>query len=130
MSIFGPIHLQHWYPNYQNMDIYSGCYINVNMRVDPFAALVPKLPKSGYIFWVLYPMSIFGSIHLQHWYPNYQNLNIYIYIYIRILDITSRIHIHIWRPPDRLNGRVWGNHIGIVVCFPAAGVLFWQHIFG
>ena len=24
-------------------------------------------------------MSIFGSIHLQHWYPNYQNLK-YIYI--------------------------------------------------
>ncbi len=38
--------------------------------------MVPKLPKSG----------------------------IYIYIYIHILDITSRIHIHIWRPPGRLNG--------------------------
>ena len=25
-----------------------------------------------YIFWMLYPMSIFGSIHLQHWYPNYK----------------------------------------------------------
>jgi hypothetical protein len=40
----------------------------VNIRTDPFATLVPKLPKSGYIFWRLYPMSIFGSIHLQHWY--------------------------------------------------------------
>jgi hypothetical protein len=46
---------------------------NVNIRIDPFATLVPKLPKSGYIFWMLYPMSIFGSTHLQHWYPNYQN---------------------------------------------------------
>ena len=30
---------------------------------------------------MLYPMSIFGSIHLQHWYPNYPNPE-YIYIYI------------------------------------------------
>ena len=29
-----------------------------------------------------------------------------IYIYIPIIDITSRIHIHIWRPPGRLN---WGG---------------------
>jgi hypothetical protein len=27
-------------------------------------------------------MSIFGPIQLQHWYPNYPNLDIYIYIYI------------------------------------------------
>ena len=32
MSMFGSIHLQHWYPN-------------VNVRIDPFAALVPSLPK-------------------------------------------------------------------------------------
>jgi len=32
-------------------------------------------------------------------------------IYIHILDITSRIHIHIWRPPGRLNGRVWGGRM-------------------
>ena len=42
-------------------------------------------------------------------------------IYIHILDITSRIHIHIWRPPGRLNGGVWGcgcpprNHIYIYI---------------
>ena len=57
MSIFGPIHLQHWYPNYQNLDIYI--YImdvisNVNIRVDPFATLVPKLPKSR-IYIYIYP---------------------------------------------------------------------------
>ena len=33
----------------------------------------------------------------------------YVHIYIHILDITSRIHIHIWRPPGRLNGGVWGG---------------------
>jgi hypothetical protein len=27
LTIFGPIHLQHWYPNYQSLDVYSGCYI-------------------------------------------------------------------------------------------------------
>ena len=69
MSICGPIHLQHWYPNYQNLDIYSGCDIHT-------------IDISIYIF---------------------QN------IYIHILYITSRIHIHIWRPPGRLNGGVWGG---------------------
>ena len=38
MSIFGSIHLQHWYPNYPN----------INIWIDPFATLVPKLPKCQY----------------------------------------------------------------------------------
>ena len=59
----------------------------VNIRIDPFATLVPKLPKSGYIFWMLYPMSIFGAIHLQHWYPNYQNLDLYSGCYMHNMDI-------------------------------------------
>jgi hypothetical protein len=88
MSIFGPIHLQHWYPNYPNVDIYIlDVKSNVNIRTDPFATLVPKLPKSGYIFWMLNPMSIFGPIHLQHWYPNYPNLDIY------IPDVKSNVNI-------------------------------------
>ena len=37
MSIFISIHLQHWYPN-------------VNIRIDPFATLVPKLAKSIYTY--------------------------------------------------------------------------------
>ena len=119
MSIFGAIHLQHWYPNYQHLDVYSGCYIqcqcsdrsicnigtqitqiwiyildvisNVNIRIDPFTTLVPKLPRSR--------IYIYIYIHI---------LDITSRIYIHILDITSKIHIQIWKPPGRLNGGVWG----------------------
>ena len=64
--------------------IYKCIYIldvisNVNIQIDPFATLVPKLPKSK--------------------------------IYLHILDITSRIHIHIWRPPGRLNGGGLGGRM-------------------
>ena len=72
MSIFRSIHLQHWYPN-------------VNIQIDPFATLVPNyiygcfyfVPLHDSVtrtdhgnFRKLFQMSIFGSIHLQHWYPN------------------------------------------------------------
>ena len=49
MSIFGSIHLQHWYPNYQTSIFRSihlqHWYPNVNIRIDPFATLVPKSPN-------------------------------------------------------------------------------------
>jgi hypothetical protein len=72
MSIFRPIHLQHWYPNYPNLGIYIlDVKSNANIRTDPFATLVPNYPNLDiYIFWLLNLMSIFGPIHLQHWYPN------------------------------------------------------------
>jgi len=92
-SIFGPIHLQHRYPNYPNLDIYILDVIsNVNIRIDPFATLVPKLPKS----------IIYIYIHIL-------DITSGTYIYMHILDITSRIHIHIWRPPGRHNGGLGGR---------------------
>ena len=59
MSTSGSIHLQHWCPN-------------VNIRIAPFATLVPRYPKCQYsdrsICNIGTQMSIFISIHLQHWY--------------------------------------------------------------
>jgi hypothetical protein len=75
--------------------------------------LVPKLPKSGYIFWMLYPMSIFGSIHLHlgQNYPNpeYIYILLYIVIYIHILDITSRIYIHSMDITSRIYIQIFWN---------------------
>jgi hypothetical protein len=89
MSIFGPIHLQHWYPNYPNLDIYILDVIsNVNIRIDPFATLVPKLPKS-IIYIYIHILDITSRIHIHN------------------MDITSRIHIHIWLQAD-LMWAVWG----------------------
>jgi hypothetical protein len=46
-------------------------------------------------------------------------------IWIYILDVISRIHIHIWRPPGRLNGGVWG-----VGCPPRNQnpIFTWTHV--
>ena len=58
MSIFGSIHLQHWYPN-------------VNIRIDPFATLVPKLPTYHiYIYiekfpWSSYPLKSLSSYKIE-----------------------------------------------------------------
>ena len=44
---------------------------NVNIQIDPFATLVPKCQYSDRsICNIGTQMSIFRSIHLQHWYPN------------------------------------------------------------
>ena len=79
---------------------------------------------------LIHDMSIFGPIHLQHWYPDYPNpeymyihiLDITSRIYIHILDITSRIHIQIWRSPGRLNGGVWGGIPYIYIYIPYCSV--------
>ena len=68
MSIFGPIHLQHWYPNYQNLDIYSGCYIQCQYSDRSICNIGTQITKihNIYIYIYIYPYS---GYNIQNIYP-------------------------------------------------------------
>ena len=54
MSIFGPIHLQHWYPNYQIWTYkYSGCYIQCQYSDRSICSIGSQISK----FRNIYPYS-------------------------------------------------------------------------
>jgi hypothetical protein len=90
MSIFGPIHLQHWCPTYQNLDIYIlDVKSNVNIRADPFATLVPKLPKSEYIYILDVTSNV--NIRTDPFATLVPKLPKSIYIYT--LDVKSNVNI-------------------------------------
>ena len=79
---------------------------NVNVQIDPFATLVPKCQYSDQSIRNI--GSIFRSIHLQHWYPNYQ------------MSIFRSIHLQHWYP--NVNIRIgsirnpfgWGRNPNII----------------
>ena len=50
MSVFGSIHLQHWYPHYQNWDIYSGCYIRCQYSDRPICNIGTQITKIHNIY--------------------------------------------------------------------------------